>query len=112
MKKPGILPTTLSKHLTEPNAKLGAQARVTQPGQAHFAEPTMRFTCRECVFWQHSKGDYRVVNGKWRGLIKPSPCAKFTQLNQGKRGALVPDDAQACRHFEFNQTPPERFYKR
>ena len=99
----------LSSKLTEPNKLLGAQARMTQPGQAHFAGTgPANMTCRQCEHWDHKSYEYRSKSGKFRGLIKPACCRKFKALT-GMSGAPVPDDAPACKYFEWNLAHPRRF---
>jgi hypothetical protein len=95
---------TISSKLTETTF----EQRATHKGMAHFAGTGPRgLTCRECIFWDHWKGDYR----KKDGLIKPAPCKKYQQLRSGERGNDVPDDAAACKYFEFNQTAPEKYQR-
>lgn len=96
-------------HLT--SAPFDKNARLTYPGQAHFAEtgPSGR-TCRECVFYKHSPGDYYARNGKHRGLIQPAPCRKFQQLTRSE-GPAIPDHALSCKYFEENPEPPSRYMK-
>jgi hypothetical protein len=99
----------ISGKLTRPDPALDAAARVTFPGQAHFActGPQGR-TCRECLNWQHGAWDYHSKIGKHHGLIKPATCAKYQMITQ-KVGAKIPDDAGACKYFEFNKETPKRY---
>lgn len=96
-------------HLTE--APVDRFARASYPGMAHFAGTGPRLkTCRECLFYAHDKYDYRSKNGKLRGLILPASCKKYKQITQ-QTGDKIPDDAQACKYFDQNPTPPDRFAK-
>jgi len=99
----------ISDHLT--GAPADQLARQTYPGMAHFAATGPRGkTCRECIFWNHGPHDYRAKNGKYRGLIEPARCKKYQQLTTFE-GDKIPDEAAACRYFDQNETPPDRFAK-
>jgi hypothetical protein len=102
----------IQEHLTAPNPEQTRQARASHPGMAHFAGTGPRgMTCRQCAHWEHYKGDYHSVNGKHHGLIKPARCRKYRAITN-QRGAMVPDDAEACRHFEHTTNEvPARFYR-
>lgn len=100
---------TISDFLT--SSPFDAAARQTHPGQAHFAGsgPAGK-TCRECIFYGHTKGGYYASRGKWRGLILPAPCKKYRQMTQ-ETGPNVPDSAMACKYFEENTAPPSKYAK-
>ncbi len=101
----------LSDKLTQPDPEFTRKARATHPGMAHLAgEGPKGMTCRHCIFWQHFAFNYHSKNGKYGGLIRPASCAKFKTLT-GKVGDPVPDDALACKYFELNNNPPERYSK-
>ncbi len=100
---------SIQEHLTP--APIDVLARISHPGMAHFAGTGPRgSTCRECVFWAHGPHDYRAKNGKWRGLIEAATCKKYRQITM-QTGGKIPDDAAACKYFDQNATPPERFAK-
>jgi hypothetical protein len=73
---------------------------MTKPGQAHFARVDTSNTCRECVYWLNPKGERTNA-----GLLKPALCRKALLMSTGKLPE-VPHQAQACKHFEANLTPP------
>ena len=100
----------LSDKLTQPDPTLTRQARATYPGQAHFAGTygDSNMTCRQCLHWEHHAYEYHSKNGKYHGLIKPAPCRKYRAIT-GKVGAAVPDNAEACKYFEWNVAHPRRF---
>ncbi|MCK1671064.1 hypothetical protein [Bradyrhizobium sp. 150] len=82
------------------------EQRLSHKGMAHFAGtgPNGR-TCRECIHWDHFNGSYRKTDGR----ISKAPCKMFTELTRGTKGMPVPDDAMACRYFEFNSSAPEKY---
>jgi hypothetical protein len=90
------------------SAKLTATSReelITWKGMAHFAGTGPRGrTCRECLSW-----DWRAERRLANGHLKEARCKKFSENSQGKKGRKVPDNAEACRHFEFNSDAPKRF---
>lgn len=99
----------ISDHLT--HSPIDAAARSSFPGMAHFAGTGPRgSTCRECIFWNHGPHDYRAKNGKYRGLIEPATCKKFRQVTL-QEGSKIPDEASACKYFDQNPSPPDRFIK-
>jgi hypothetical protein len=104
-----LFKSNLSRNLTSPNPQQDRVFRSSFAGMAHFADtgPAGR-TCRECQFWQHTSYDYHSKAGKYHGLIKPSACAKYKAIT-GRVGAPVPDDAMACKYFEFNCDLRKRF---
>lgn len=100
---------SIQDHLTA--SPIDTFARASHPGMAHFAGTGPRGkTCRECLFFNHGPHDYRAKNGKHRGLIEPSTCGKYRAITMSL-GAKIPDDAQACKYFDENPTPPLRFEK-
>lgn len=104
-----ILKDALQEKLTP--APFDQMARQSFPGMAHFAGTGPHgSTCRECIFWAHGEHDYRSKNGKYHGLILPASCNKYRRLTQNI-GDKIPDDARACKYFEANANPPERFAK-
>jgi hypothetical protein len=104
-----LFKSNLSRNLTSLNLEQDRVCRNSFAGMAHFAEtgPAGR-TCRECRFWQHTPYDYHSRVGKYHGLIKPCACGKYKSLT-GRAGARVPDDAAACKYFQFNHDFPKRF---
>jgi hypothetical protein len=104
-----LFKSNLSQNLTSPNPQQDRLSSSSFAGMAHFAGtgPAGR-TCRECRFWQHTPHDYRSKDGKYRGLIKSCACGKYKSLT-GRVGAPVPDDAAACKYFQFNPDFPKRF---
>ena len=84
-----------TEHLTFENLSHLA----TKPGQAHFADPTINHTCRECVHWPNQ----RAERDKYLNL-KPARCRKAAQ--HLKDPPPIPHDARACRHFEPAPAPP------
>jgi hypothetical protein len=98
---------TISDHMTA--APHDRTARMSYPGQAHFGGtgPALK-TCRECRHWGDGKPDYHSRTGKYHGLIRPAPCAKFRALMH-EIGGKVPDDAPSCRYFEQADVVPKRF---
>lgn len=96
-------------HLTP--GPIDTLARASYPGMAHFAlTGPANATCRECIFFEHGPHDYRAKNGKWPGLIEAATCKKYRMITL-QYGAKIPDDAPACKYFDANPTPPERFAK-
>lgn len=51
-------------------------------------------TCRECKHWQCA-GYYATS-----GLLKNSPCGKYTSMMNGVVGAAVPHYAPSCKYFD------------
>jgi hypothetical protein len=101
--------SSLSQNLTSPNPQQDRLSRSSFAGMAHFAGTgPAGSTCRECRFWQHVQYGYHSRVGKYHGLIKPCACAKYRSIT-GRAGALVPDDAMACKYFEFSHDFPKRF---
>jgi len=84
------------------------EQRITHKGMAHFAGTGPRgLTCRECIFWDYWKGDYRQSDG----LIKPARCKKYQSLMRGAKGSAVPGDAAACSYFAANPNPPKEYQR-
>lgn len=104
-----IFRNPLQDKLTAPDPAQTRAAQASFPGMAHFAGTGPRgMTCRDCEFWFHTAYDYYSKTGKHHGLIRPATCTKYRMLT-GQKGALVPDNAAACRHFQIDNDPPPRF---
>jgi hypothetical protein len=99
----------LSDKLTQPDPTTTRMARATFTGMAHFAGTGPEgMSCRQCLHWDHREYDYHSKNGKYHGLIKAASCKKFKAMTN-KQGDPVPDNADACKYFEWNAVHPQRF---
>lgn len=92
-----------NKYLTDDGS--APHAATTFPGQAHWGDPTIGRTCRECLFWAPS-GVGEPKRDTW-GVLVPRRCRKASQLSHLRALAPVPHDAVACRYFDENPEPPK-----
>jgi hypothetical protein len=74
------------------------------PGQAHFCGTgPVGLTCRQCLHWAHEPYGYAK-----NGHLQPARCRK-TQALTNRRGAKVPPDASACKHYAPAESVPAKF---
>ena len=82
----------VSQHLTPGPSE--DNIRASFPGMAHFAGTgPVGIRCRDCAFWKLPARPTSKSN-------EHRPCAKYTQLMNGKTGKNVPGGAFSCRHYE------------
>jgi hypothetical protein len=92
----------MNLHLTVLDPELERLRRQTHPGQAHWAgSGPNSVTCRQCIHWTDGSGYYAGIFG----TLKPRRCAKYEEMMRA-RGGKIPHDAQACKYFDENNSPP------
>ncbi len=104
-----LFTSEIQKHHTEPNPDLAQLARLSHPGQAHFAGTGPQGkTCRECVHWNAPRSyfDYYSKGSKHGQVLKPQKCAKYFRLMNGSFGDNVPHEAPSCKYFEQSEINP------
>jgi hypothetical protein len=95
----------LNNHLThDAHGGTASKLDMTFPGQAHFVEPSLGKTCRECALWGRPEGG-KYERDSW-GILKPARCEQYFFLTNSW-GPPVPHSATACRHFKGNPAVPE-----
>jgi hypothetical protein len=83
----------LDHRLTQPNVDQARRFGRTYAGQAHWIDPPIGATCRDCISWE--------------GTGSKPGRGKFKQLTN-QFGAPVPGDACACRFYEPTPIAPAK----